>query len=188
MEDFSTRAVKIRTQQLRDGGERSESRLKAGLIGAIPLVKYWGWFRNSTKKFNRVAIDTLGMGDSADMASLYKDAKKAANQSSILARLTPAAEWIGKHEFKQWWDESDLAAQVQQEMAAYVARELGQDAATDLMTELVHLKPGFGQVISGGRAAWKCDQKMLKALTWLESVAAEFHVKMFVVNALAEVL
>jgi hypothetical protein len=35
---------------------------KAGAIAFVPFVKYWGWFSDSTKRFNRVAIDALGHG------------------------------------------------------------------------------------------------------------------------------
>jgi hypothetical protein len=62
MKDFGTRAVESRVQQIRDGGERNKSMWKAGAIAFVPFVKYWGWFSDSTKRFNRVAIDALGHG------------------------------------------------------------------------------------------------------------------------------
>lgn len=188
MKDFGTRAVQLRIQQLKDGGEREKSMWKAGAIGFVPIVHYWGLFRDSTKAFNGIAIDSLGMGNTDKVQQLCKDAKAAASKSSILARLLPGVEWVGKHAFKEWWADSDLAAQLQQEMAAYIAEELGQEAATNLMADLVHLKPIIGQFLSGGRAMWKCDAKMLKALEWLQAVAVNFHLRVFVVNALMEVL
>jgi hypothetical protein len=165
MKDFGTRAVELRVQQIRDGGERNKSMWKAGAIAFVPFVKYWGWFRDSTKRFNRVAIDALGMGDSADVKVLCKGAKAAADKSTTLAKLQPGIEWVGKHALKEWLSHSDahsdLAEQLQQELVAYLSRELGQQAATELMAELVHLKSVIGQIISGTRAMWKCDQKML---------------------------
>jgi hypothetical protein len=56
------------------------------------------------------------------------------------------------------------------------------------MTELVHLKPVIGQIISGTRAMWKCDQKMLKALEWLQAAAVDIHLRVFAVKALSETL
>lgn len=192
MKDFSTRAVEMRVQQLRDGGERNKSMWKAGAIAFVPLVKYWGWFRDwtgaSTRKFNRVVIDALGMGDTADVKELYKGAKAAADKSTLWARLEPGIEWVGHHALKEWSANSDLAEELQLQLMKYLTREVGQQAATELMAELVHLKPFIGQIISGTRAMWKCDQKMLKALEWLWSAAVDFHLRVFVVNALTETL
>jgi hypothetical protein len=188
MIDFGTRAVEMRIQQLRDGGERNKSMWKAGAIAFIPFVNYWGWFRDSTKRFNRVVIDALGMGDSADVKVLYQGAKAAADKSTLLVKLQPGIEWVGRHALKEWSAHSDLAEQLQQELATYLAEELGQQAATELMAELVHLKPVIGQLISGTRAMWKCDQKMLKALEWLQVAAVDFHLRVFAVHALTETL
>jgi hypothetical protein len=188
MKDFGTRAVEMRIQQLRDGGDRNKSMWKAGAIAFVPFVKYWGWFRDSTATFNRVAIDVLGMGDSADVKELYRGAKVAADKSTLFQTLQPGIKWVGKHALKEWSGHSDLAEHLQQELAGYLAEELGQQAATELMAELVHLKPIIGQIISGTRAMWKCDQKMLKALEWLQAAAVDIHLRVFAVNALAETL
>jgi hypothetical protein len=191
MKDFGTRAVAQRIQQLRDGGERSKAMWKAGGIGAIPFVKYLGYFRDSTRTFNRFAIDTLGMGDSERAAELYAKAEAAADydKRGLLVKLLPgAAEWVGRHAFEEWCKTSALAAHLQEELAAYLAEEIGQDLAADLMGEMVHLKPVLGQAVSGCKAMWKCDQKMKKALVWIESAALDFHLRTFAVNALAEIL
>ncbi|KAH8774134.1 hypothetical protein BGZ57DRAFT_982508 [Hyaloscypha finlandica] len=107
MKDFGTRAVELRVQQIRDGGERNKSMWKAGAISFVPFVKYLGWFRDSIKRFNRVAIDALGMGDSADIKVLCKGAKAAADKSTLLAKLQPGIEWVGKHALKEWLSHSD---------------------------------------------------------------------------------
>ena len=188
MRDFSARAVQMRIKQLRDGGARDEALWKAGGIGAIPVFgKIWGFFRDSTKKFNLVAIHALGMGDEATARELGKKAKAAADKSTTLEKLSPAIEFVGKHAFEAWWTHSSLAAQLQQELAGYLAQELGGQVAFDLMSELVHVKLGLGQLIAANRAAWRCDDKMRKALEWLQGAAAQFHWAVFVVNALSEV-
>ena len=120
-----------------------------------------GWFCDSTKSF---AIDALGMGSAEHVKELYAEAKAAADKSSVLAEILPGVEWVGKHAFKEEWAESDLAAQLQQEMAEYLTEELGPQATTDLIAELVHFKPVVSQIFSSWRAMKKCDQEMPKAL------------------------
>ncbi|KAL2076235.1 hypothetical protein VTL71DRAFT_1178 [Oculimacula yallundae] len=143
MKDCSTRTVEIRIQQLRDGGDRNKSMWKAGAIAFVPLVKYWGWFCDSNVTFNRVAIDALGLSDFASIKELYRWAKAVADRSTLFQPLQPVGGVSG--------------------------RGIGQQAAMDLMAELVHLKPVNGQILSGTRAA-----------------AINIHLRRFAVTALAE--
>jgi hypothetical protein len=46
------------------------------------------------------------------------------------------------------------------------------------------MEPFIGQFISGARAMWKCDRKMLNALDWLQIAAVDLHLRVFAVNAL----
>lgn len=45
-------------------------------------------------------------------------------------------------------------------MATYLTEDLGQQAAMELIDNMVHLKLVIRQPISGTRVRWKCDQKL----------------------------
>ncbi|TPX12253.1 uncharacterized protein E0L32_007139 [Thyridium curvatum] len=187
MADFARRAVSIRVQQLRSGGERRVSWVKSGFFGAIPFVSsIVGLFYDSTKTFRLVAIGAVGLGDSDQAARLRAQAKEV-TRTSWKARVEKGAEWVGKNAFEHWWDNSDFAAAVQEHMVQALAAEFGVQSAHEFAGYAVHLKPGLGQAISAGRAVYTCDQKMLRALEWLHPVALQFHLETFVVNALSEV-
>jgi hypothetical protein len=69
-----------------------------------------------------------------------------------------------------------------------MTKNFGHLAAGRFADEMVLLKPGLGQAISAGKAAYKCNGLMLKALEWLQWEAFNYHWRVFVVNALTEVL
>ena len=161
--------------------------VKSGFFGAIPFLSFIvGVFRDSTRKFRTVAINSLGLGDSEETARLRAQAKEVV-RTTWQARAKKGGEWVAEHAFEHWWNSSDFAAEVQQRMMDEVQNEFGAQAAQEFWSHAVHLKPGIGQAISAGRAAYRCDDKMMKALVWLEPVALKFHLEVFVANALTEV-
>lgn len=188
MADFASRAVAARVQQLRKGGQRTVSMLKAGFWGLIPFGSaIASIFWDSTKNFRELAVDAVGLGGSAQIADLRARAK-AATDDGLLATLGKgAAGFVGTHATEYLWNHADFAAALQQGMVNAVAGEFGAQAGQEFSNQLVHLKPFVGQVFSATFAAWSCDDKMLRALQWLEPVALDHHREVFVVNALADI-
>jgi hypothetical protein len=182
--DFANRAVSIRIQQLR-GSERIErTRTKAGWFGLVPLGKLLdGHFKWSTKRFNSIMFETVGLGDISAVEYLYKKAENAAS-STWWGKLRSSAQWVGK----EWWKHVESAELLQEELTSCMVQEIGLELTTSLMSEAVDIKPAVGQAISVGLAVRNVNNRMIKALEWLITNALEYHLKVFAANALAEAL
>ncbi len=188
MSDFANRAVTIRIAQMRGGEHAGDAKKMAGLFGLVPFGKTLdGFFKWSTKRFNRIMFETVGLGDIAAVEDLYKQAENAMS-SNWKQKLLSGAEWLGKEGVKEWWKHAESAEMLQQELGEFLVHEFGVDLATALMEEGVHIKAGIGQAYSVGRAVGNVNGKMIKALDWLYPKALEYHLKVFAANALAEVL
>lgn len=187
MRDFATRAVSIRIAQLRGSEYAQSAQMKAGFWGLIPFGKTLdGFFKWSTKRFNRVMFETVGLGDIAAAENLYKQAEDAAS-STWKEKLLSGAEWVGKEGAKEWWKHAESAEMLQQELSEFLVGEFGVDLATAIAEEAVHIKPALGQAYSVGRAVGNVNTKMIRALEWVSPKALEYHLKAFATNALNDI-
>jgi hypothetical protein len=188
MIDFTNRAVAIRIQQMRGGDAAQYAKTTAGLFGLVPLAKAMdGFFKWSTKRFNRIMFETVGLGDIAAIENLYKQAEDATS-STWWQQLLSGAQWLGKEGIEEWWKHAESAELLQQELSEFMVHEIGFDLATALLQEGVHIKWGIGQAYSVGCAVGKVKERMIKALDWLYPKALEYHLKVFAANALTEAL
>lgn len=188
MSDFTNRAVAIRIQQMRGGEEAQYAKTTAGLFGLVLFGKTVdGFFKWSTKRFNRVMFETVGLGDIAAVENLYKQAENATS-STWSQKLRSSAQWLGGEGVKEWWKHAESAELLQQELSDFLVHEIGFDLATALLQEGVHIKWGIGQAYSVGCAVGNVNERMIKALNWLYPKALEYHLRVFAANALNEVL
>ncbi|KAK4209465.1 hypothetical protein QBC37DRAFT_378032 [Rhypophila decipiens] len=187
MKDFSARAVAVRIQQLRDGGRRKFAWLWHGIFSLVPFGNTAARQAYDTvKAFRDVAIDSVGLGNSEQTAALRAQAKHI-TRTTWLEKLGTKAFSLGKEGVEDWWKTSDMAAELKAEMVQAVADEMGNEAANEFLTQVVQIAPVLGHGLSAVTAVFKCDDKMVKALVWLEPVAKELHLRLFVANVLAEV-
>ncbi|KAM7185085.1 hypothetical protein V8F20_011950 [Naviculisporaceae sp. PSN 640] len=187
MEDFASRAVSLRIAQIRNGDKRKEKLVKGGFMGAVPfantIASFFGY--DNTKTFRNFSIDCLGLGDSEQTARLRAQAKEV-TRTKWMTKMAHGAEWVGEKAVEHWWNNSDFAAAVKEQMMQDIANEFGAQAAQELAGQIVHVKLVFGQIAGATRGVITVDRKMSRALEWLQPVALRFHREVFVVNALSE--
>jgi hypothetical protein len=185
---FANDAVRARSSQIEDSVAALAGRMVTAGAGLVPFGKAVAKPLVITA-FNAEAMNRLGMADRDEVNALHREAcSKAKLITSIPEFWTHVAEDLkskGKKEiFKEIWEDPDFQKGLQEEIAA----EFGEEMATQLTEEAVHIKPVLGQAYSSMRGWQSSGSAMNKALAYLTDVALEFHQKVLLVVVVATVL
>ncbi|KAK4169895.1 hypothetical protein QBC43DRAFT_352125 [Cladorrhinum sp. PSN259] len=193
LSDLARRAVYIRIEQARSHPDRSAALVRTSWLAAIPFLgAAVNCFVDHTSDFRYAAIRSVGLGGNSAQAAKYialaKSDASAAWKEKIVAASHGGWGMIGKEALKHnWWEHAASAQMLQHEILSQLALNFGVGAVQGITAGALGLSPFIIPGISAVMAAWECDAKMERVLRRLEPMAVEFHLQVFVVNALAEV-